>query len=408
MRHVRRHIGEDRGPHVVAAVEALRPAGAAGDQRGALVDARLDQALDLVELDLADHRARAPCPWPSGSPTLMLLGGRLGDADGLVMPVARHEHAGRRVAGLAAVAEAAASTPLATAASKSASAQDDVGRLAAQLLGHALDRIGGGLGDQDAGAGRAGEGHHVDVGMAGDRLADRRPVAIDQVEHALRHAGLMHHLGEDERAHRRDLARLQHHGAARGERRRDLADDLVERPVPGRDQAARRRSARARSRVRAALLPRTRNSSRILMVGCRWASADAPPARAWARHIGAPISLEMASAISLMRWSGRPRGCGCSSSSRSSRLVREKAGKAALRRRHRPVDIGGGADGDRGEGFFRGRVDDVEGLGRHRVDPGAVDVEFQGIGHGYGPFAAGNEWGNLSARNMAQPAAIPK
>ena len=40
------------------------------------------------------------------------------------------------------------------------------------------------------------------------------------------------------RAERRHLARLQHHRAAGGERRRDLAHDLVHRPVPRRDEAA--------------------------------------------------------------------------------------------------------------------------------------------------------------------------
>ena len=68
--------------------------------------------------------------------------------------------------------------------------------------------------------------------------ADRRPVAVDQVEHARRHAGLMQHLGEEDGVQRRDLGRLQHHRAAGGERRRDLAGDLVHRPVPRRDEAA--------------------------------------------------------------------------------------------------------------------------------------------------------------------------
>jgi hypothetical protein len=114
--------------------------------------------------------------------------------------------------------------------------EQDVGRLAAEFLGHALDRVGGGLAPRDAGAGRAGERHHVDVGMRGHRGAHRRAVAVDEVEHARRHAGVVQHLGEDERVQRRDLARLQHHGAAGGERRRHLAGDLVQRPVPRRDQ----------------------------------------------------------------------------------------------------------------------------------------------------------------------------
>ena len=49
------------------------------------------------------------------------------------------------------------------------------------------------------------------------------PVAVDEVEDALRHAGLVHDLREEDGAERRDLARLQHHRAAGRERRRDLA-----------------------------------------------------------------------------------------------------------------------------------------------------------------------------------------
>src|ERR1700722_15746993 len=47
----------------------------------------------------------------------------------------------------------------------------------------------------------------------------------------------MHDLGEDDAADGCHFARLQHHGAARSDRRRHLADDLVERPVPGGDEA---------------------------------------------------------------------------------------------------------------------------------------------------------------------------
>ena len=58
-----------------------------------------------------------------------------------------------------------------------------------------------------------------------------------QVEHAGGQADLVDDLGEDERVERRHLARLEHDGAAGGERGADLADDLVERVVPRRDRA---------------------------------------------------------------------------------------------------------------------------------------------------------------------------
>ena len=57
--------------------------------------------------------------------------------------------------------------------------QQDVGGFAAQFLGHALDGVGGGLGDQDAGAGGAGEAHHVDIRVGRHGGADvwgRRPL----------------------------------------------------------------------------------------------------------------------------------------------------------------------------------------------------------------------------------------
>ena len=61
---------------------------------------------------------------------------------------------------------------------------------------------------------------------------------VDEVEYAGRTTGIVHHLGEQQGAQGRQFARLQHHGAARRERRTDLGCDLVERPVPGGDEAA--------------------------------------------------------------------------------------------------------------------------------------------------------------------------
>ena len=52
------------------------------------------------------------------------------------------------------------------------------------------------------------------------------------------HAGRVHDLGEEDRVQRRDLGRLEHHRAAGRDRRRDLAGDLVQRPVPRRDHSA--------------------------------------------------------------------------------------------------------------------------------------------------------------------------
>ena len=64
-----------------------------------------------------------------------------------------------------------------------------------------------------------------------------RPEPDDDVEHAFRQADLVRGLGEHERAERRHFRRLQHDRAAGGERRRDLADDLMQRVIPRRHAA---------------------------------------------------------------------------------------------------------------------------------------------------------------------------
>ena len=115
-------------------------------------------------------------------------------------------------------------------------AENDVRRLSAKLLRDPLHGVGRGLGDQDAGAGRAGEGDHVDARVGRHRMADLGARAVDEVEDAGGRARRLDDLGEDEPAHRRDLARLQDDRAAGGKGRRDLADDLVQRPVPRRDE----------------------------------------------------------------------------------------------------------------------------------------------------------------------------
>ena len=75
------------------------------------------------------------------------------------------------------------------------------------------------------------------AGMRGDRLADDAARSRHDVEHAGGQADLPGRLGEDEGAERRQFGRLEHHRAAGGERRRDLADHLVQRVVPRRDAA---------------------------------------------------------------------------------------------------------------------------------------------------------------------------
>ncbi len=153
------------------------------------------------------------------------------------MAVGRDEHARRRVAGLAAVAEAARNTARDDFVQVRV-VEDHVGRLAPQLLRDALDRGRGSCRHLDAGPRGTGERHHVDSGVRAQRLPHGGPVAVDQVVHAGRHPGFVEHTCEQVAAERSDLAGLQHHRTAGGERRGDLADDLVDRPVPRGDQTA--------------------------------------------------------------------------------------------------------------------------------------------------------------------------
>src|SRR5687767_8549317 len=74
--------------------------------------------------------------------------------------------------------------------------------------------------------------------MARDCITDSRAIAIDQIEDPLRHTGLFENLSEYVRTQRSDFARLQDHGAAGRERGCDFAADLIDRPVPGRDEPA--------------------------------------------------------------------------------------------------------------------------------------------------------------------------
>jgi len=59
--HVVADVGENGRLHIVAAVESVRTAEAAGDERRAFIDAGLDEALDLVPLRFGDDRADGPC-----------------------------------------------------------------------------------------------------------------------------------------------------------------------------------------------------------------------------------------------------------------------------------------------------------------------------------------------------------
>ena len=74
--------------------------------------------------------------------------------------------------------------------------------------------------------------------MCRDSSADTWAVAVDEVESSRRQSGFGDNLGENAGTDRRHLAWLQHHGTTRGDSRCHLAADLIQRPVPRRDESA--------------------------------------------------------------------------------------------------------------------------------------------------------------------------
>ena len=73
------------------------------------------------------------------------------------------------------------------------------------------------LHDPVAGRGRPGERDRGTSGCAAQRLACLLAVAVDDVQHAGRDAGLERELAEQRCGHRRQLAHLQHRRVAEGE-----------------------------------------------------------------------------------------------------------------------------------------------------------------------------------------------
>ena len=84
---------------------------------------------------------------------------------------------------------------------------------------------------------RPGERNLVDVHVSCDRLARRRAVAREQVDHPRRIAGLLDQIGDHERRERGLLGRLQDDGAAGGKHRCELPGQHEEGEVPRNDLA---------------------------------------------------------------------------------------------------------------------------------------------------------------------------
>ena len=165
-------FGEHRGLHEVALVEALGLLGATGEELGALVDALLDVAPHPVALD-AETSGPSRVSAANGSP-----GVKVSAASAAICSTSASFDRGTimRVSAEQVWPELrkALPTPSAHGLREVGVVEDDVRALAAELEGDPLDGLAGQLAHALAGAGGAGERHHVDVGVGGDGLADHR------------------------------------------------------------------------------------------------------------------------------------------------------------------------------------------------------------------------------------------
>ena len=116
--------------------------------------------------------------------------------------------------------------------------EDDVGVLAAQLEGDLLHGAGRRGHDALAGAEPTGERDEVDARVLAQRGSCVGTVAEDEVGDTGGEPGLVEQPHQVDRGVRRELARLEHERAARGQRGRHLPGDLEQRVVPRRDQPA--------------------------------------------------------------------------------------------------------------------------------------------------------------------------
>ena len=108
--------------------------------------------------------------------------------------------------------------------------ENDAGALAAELEELALHPVACSFTDLLAHRCRAGERHHVDVGLD-ERLAGLGAGAGDDVEHAVGQPGLGRDLGEPQHRERVLRRRLDDDGVAHRERGRELPGHVDEREV---------------------------------------------------------------------------------------------------------------------------------------------------------------------------------
>ena len=166
----------------------------------------------------------------SGSPRRSVPRRRLSRATSSSAIVLLHEQARAGAADVALVEEDAGHDALDGLVDRRV-VEDDVRGLAAELEGELLVGARDRARDRLAHLGGPGERDLVDAGVLDERAA-RVARAGDDVDDARRQVGLPADVGEQQRGERRGLGRLEHHGVARRERRRDLPRQHEHREVP--------------------------------------------------------------------------------------------------------------------------------------------------------------------------------
>ena len=176
---------------------------------------------------------------------------------------------------------------------------------------------------------------------------------------------------------RGDLARLQDHGAAGREGGADLAGDLVQRPVPRRDQPD--DADRLLDDQRAALAVLEREAGQHFGDLLQMRKADADLALECERARGSHLARHRKGEVGLARLVHvddaaqeiEPLG----------RIGEAERLKGTFSGRDGLVHVGLAAERDLRERVLVRRIDDIEGVGHDRVHPGSVDVELEIVGH---------------------------
>ena len=204
-----------------------------------------------------------------------------------------------------------------------------------------------------------------------------RTVSVNQIENARGHARRLESLGEDDARERRDFGGLQDHRAACGERWRDLAGGLVQRPIPGRDEAAdadrllddQRRAAKLLERV---AFQHLGGGSEMRRAHGGLGALGEPDGRA--HLLGDGLGHILMTFLEL-----------CDDPLEQLETLLASRAREALegfgRRLHRAVHIRGGAQRDVAANRLGRGVDHRERLRLDRGDPASVDVEFQIVAH---------------------------